>query len=76
MGNKIDAASEATDRILERLDEAQRVLGYPFHTHGMGVLRDPSALKRDIAAAIDSLQKAREILDKTDWPTAKDYDEV
>ncbi|CUW41861.1 protein of unknown function (plasmid) [Magnetospirillum sp. XM-1] len=75
--SRIDAAANATDRILEHVGTAMNRLSQHFEgrvINGAGVISDPSQARIALSDAIASLRKAQEDFAATNWPVPADYD--
>lgn len=75
---KIAKAADSTDEVQEHVGKALSILQPGFNgriVNGWGIYSDVSNRTRDLAAAIEELQKALEVMRITAWPTKADYPE-
>lgn len=72
---KITAASEATDVVLEAYDNAARCLRGAVHCNRYGVLADVSMVSNRLLEAKAEIDKALKAINACRWPTNADYGE-
>lgn len=74
---KLDEAAAATDTVQELVDHAIGLLQTSFNgriANGHGVYANPSLQRANLRGAVETLQKAMQRMDETQWPTSADYD--
>jgi hypothetical protein len=72
---KINAASKATDVVIEAYHNAARSLNRSVHYNGFGVLADVSMVRNNLFEARDEINKALSAISGCSWPTDADYGE-
>jgi hypothetical protein len=71
---KIAAAEKASTIVFQGMGTAIDTLKSDVSFNGMGIVRDPSAVRRQLADAKAAIEAATSMLLAVDWPTDADYD--
>jgi hypothetical protein len=71
--NKIDAAREATDDAEGHIQQAMDLID-TVKFNDEEIYLDPAQRDKDLALAVEEINKAREIIRLRDWPTMLDYE--
>jgi hypothetical protein len=71
---KIAAAEKASTIVFQGMGTAIDTLKADVNFNGLGVIRDPSAVRRQLADAKAAIDAAASMLSAVDWPTDADYD--
>ncbi len=75
--SKIAEAAAATDAVQREVGRALERLNSGFNgriVNGYGVYSDPSRQRTDLRAALEALTAALAVIDRTSWPTPRDYE--
>jgi hypothetical protein len=77
MNTKLEAGKEATAAVQDYVRQALEVLQGDAGTRNAdGVLHRPHDYRRALLAAAGQLNAAAALIERTTWPSRKDYDEA